>query len=64
MICGHNIDPRDVPRAALLGIGDGFPNTSLVSMEHEYNTMQLMFNISLSLILQNIVLNHANTIQY
>ena len=41
-----SLDPRDFPREIsrvsgnLLGVGDGFPNTSLVLVEHGYNQTQ------------------------
>ena len=46
-----SLDPRDFPRASpsgnLLGLGklgggDGFPNTSLVLVEHGYNTSRVL----------------------
>ena len=42
-------DPRDFPRAkpegnlSGLGVGDGFPNTSLVLVEHGYNLSASIF---------------------
>ena len=40
-----SLDPRDFPRASpsgnLSGVGDGFPNTSLVLVEHGYNTSDI-----------------------
>ena len=43
------LDPRDFPQASpsgnLLGVGDGFPNTSRVLVEHGYNTRCLRANL-------------------
>ena len=39
--------PRDISRVSgnLSGVGDGFPNTSLVLLEHGYNLLQFSQNL-------------------
>ena len=54
--------PQDISRVSgnLLGIGDGFPNTLSVLMEHRYNTdccmimpVTVLFNTSCSVVCDN-----------
>ena len=41
-----SLDPRDFPREInLSGVVDGFPNTSLVLVEHGYNTLRIQEHI-------------------